>query len=433
MAVGYNPRIATEELVLALDAGNPKSYPRIEDNFMIVVAGLLDDEDVKSSVTAPSGYTLAQVEDTTSGTCTIMTAYKTQTSAGTENPGAFGGSGTAGYKAHTIALQKNSNATTITYVGGINQESTSSDLTLTGLQSGDLVLFYSAHDFSAVNTPSSGWTGIPGLPNQPDNDGFPNSAAFYKFSTGSSVTAGNIASSGVELMIAFRGVDSSNPFNVNSIETNGTGMPDPAAITTTSTTIWTDISGQGNNATLVNTPTFSFADGGSVVFDGTNDYANFGSNILTSSTTEISCFFWIYPVSDGIILSVLGQSSINTGYHHSSIEIGSSGELRMSLWHGNLNNKVTSSLSFNSWNNVGFTYSGTTLTGYLNGSSVGTATFTWSKTSNFYFGIMAEDSTNMGTSAYGHGNVSNFFIYKKALTASEVLKNYNALKVRFGL
>jgi len=198
-------------------------------------------------------------------------------------------------------------------------------------------------------------------------------------------------------------------------------------------TTWTDLSGQGNNGTLTNGPTFSSDNGGSVVFDGTNDYANFGSNILTSSTTEISCFFWIYPVSDGIILSVLGQSSINTNYHHSSIEIGSSGELRMSLWHGSLNNKVTSSLSFNSWNNVGFTYSGTTLTGYLNGSSVGTTTFTWSKTSNFYFGIMAEDSTNMGTSAYGHGNVSNFVIYKKALTASEVLKNYNALKVRFGL
>tara|TARA_Y100000389_G_scaffold17728_1_gene15476 strand:- start:1044 stop:1733 length:690 start_codon:yes stop_codon:yes gene_type:complete len=199
-------------------------------------------------------------------------------------------------------------------------------------------------------------------------------------------------------------------------------------------TTWTDLSGQSNNATLVNSPSYSSADGGSLSFDGSNNYANFGSNILTSSTTEISCFLWVYPVSDGIILSVLAQSSINSfPFHHSAIEIGSSGQLRMSLWHGSLTNKVTSSLSFNSWNNVGFTYSGTTLSGYLNGSSVGTTTFTWSKPPNIYFGIMAEDSTDMGTEAYGHGNVSNFLVYNRSLTVAEISQNYNALKGRYGL
>ena len=37
-------------------------------------------------------------------------------------------------------------------------------------------------------------------------------------------------------------------------------------------TTWTDLSGRGNTGTLTNGPTYSSANGGSLVFDGTNDY-----------------------------------------------------------------------------------------------------------------------------------------------------------------
>jgi hypothetical protein len=43
-------------------------------------------------------------------------------------------------------------------------------------------------------------------------------------------------------------------------------------------TTWTDLSGKGNNGTLVNGPTFSPTNGGSIVFDGTNDYISFPNN-----------------------------------------------------------------------------------------------------------------------------------------------------------
>ena len=42
-------------------------------------------------------------------------------------------------------------------------------------------------------------------------------------------------------------------------------------------TAWTDISGRGNTGTLTNGPTYSSANGGSIVFDGTNDYVDCGS------------------------------------------------------------------------------------------------------------------------------------------------------------
>lgn len=198
-------------------------------------------------------------------------------------------------------------------------------------------------------------------------------------------------------------------------------------------TTWTDLVSPQTNATLVNGVTYSSSNSGYLIFNGTNQYANFASNILTSSETAVSFFMWIYPETDGIALTILGQSTINTGYHHSAIEVGSSGQLRMGLWNGSSISSVSSTLTFNTWNNVGFTYSGTTLTGYLNGSSIGTNSFTWSKTANMYFGIMATDSTNMGTSAYGDGNVSTFYVYNKALNSTEVTQNYNALKGRFGL
>ena len=198
-------------------------------------------------------------------------------------------------------------------------------------------------------------------------------------------------------------------------------------------TTWTDLSGNGNTGTLTNGPTYSSANGGSLVFDGVDDYGNFSSRILTNVVTEISCFMWIYPKSDGVVLAILGQSQINSSYHHSAIEVGSSGELRMSLWHNSLTNRINSTLSLNTWNNVGFTYAGTTLTGYLNSSNVGTTTFTWSKPSDIYFGIMSFDGTNMGTSAYGDGNVSNIQVYNRALTAAEIQQNFIATRSRYSV
>ena len=37
--------------------------------------------------------------------------------------------------------------------------------------------------------------------------------------------------------------------------------------------VWNDISGNRNSGSLINGPTFDSANGGSIVFDGTNDYA----------------------------------------------------------------------------------------------------------------------------------------------------------------
>jgi hypothetical protein len=53
-------------------------------------------------------------------------------------------------------------------------------------------------------------------------------------------------------------------------------------------TTWTDLTGNGNNGTLTNGPTFNSANGGSISFDGTNDYIDCGSNSILKLTGDIT-------------------------------------------------------------------------------------------------------------------------------------------------
>ena len=213
---------------------------------------------------------------------------------------------------------------------------------------------------------------------------------------------------------------------------------DPTSYSGSGTT-WNDISGNGNTGTLVNGPTYSSNNGGYFTLDGVNDYILANNTSLNSkfSSTAVSHFIWVYPTSAGQIVVELGQTTINTGWHDSNIEISSGGVFRISTWHNSLANKVTSAQSFNSWYHVGFTYGGTTLTAYINGSSVGTTTFTrqapYNNSQQTHYALGATDFTNMGSQGYAAGRYANFSVYNKALSASEVKQNYDALKSRFGL
>ena len=128
----------------------------------------------------------------------------------------------------------------IFYVGGTSNSDSSSSFTLNGLQAGDLVLYFGANISADLNTPTGeSWTAVPGLGTQPDNDGSPNSAVFYAIATGTSVTASGLPTNPlfgydfVHVMIAFRNVDSLNPFDVNAIQNSPrTGLPNPPSITT---------------------------------------------------------------------------------------------------------------------------------------------------------------------------------------------------------
>ena len=58
-------------------------------------------------------------------------------------------------------------------------------------------------------------------------------------------------------------------------------------------TTWNDLSGNGNTGTLTNGPTYSSDNGGSIFFDGTNDYVSLVDNL--GDPQQFTIEFWAYP------------------------------------------------------------------------------------------------------------------------------------------
>jgi hypothetical protein len=112
------------------------------------------------------------------------------------------------------------------------------------------------------------------------------------------------------------------------IVTNGLVLALDAANTksyVSGSTTWRDLSGNNNSGSLVNGPTFNNANGGSIVFDGTNDYVDV-SNSTSLNPTTISIGAWFYLnslVTNQNIISKLEEIislSLNTFLPSSSIK-----------------------------------------------------------------------------------------------------------------
>jgi hypothetical protein len=205
-------------------------------------------------------------------------------------------------------------------------------------------------------------------------------------------------------------------------------------------TTWNDISGNRNTGTLTNGPTFNTDRNGVLILDGVNDYIlanNTSLNSFFNTTTAVSFTMWFYPTSAGQILVELGSTTINSGYHASTIEINSSGAFSFSVYTGGLQTITSSNQSYNKWYFLTLTHDGSTETAYINGVSIGTKSYSrsgpFSSGNQTHYAICAIDSTNMGTQAYAGGRIANFAIYNRALSSVEVLNTFNAFKTRFSL
>jgi hypothetical protein len=220
----------------------------------------------------------------------------------------------------------------------------------------------------------------------------------------------------------------------------------------TSGTAWTDLSGNANNGTLVNGPTFNSANGGSLVFDGVDDYTQLGSisAFQFANNQPYTLATWIYwsPVSASIstIISygrVVGllPTTGDQGYYI-SLDNGVLRNASFFFDYYDGSNSISiqgnaNSIPINSWtylvgtNNGSNTASG--LSFYVNGtlSSYTTRINTNPSTINYTnanFNVGARDGKSNFIGKISTGNV-----YNRALSADEVLQNYNALRGRYGL
>jgi len=192
----------------------------------------------------------------------------------------------------------------------------------------------------------------------------------------------------------------------------------------------------GVNTTLTNSPTYTSTSGKYLTFNGTNQYGitnNLASKVTSNTVTLMA---WVYPTGNGVIVTELGSGSPSSGWHDAQIEITGSNTLRCGMWNGGMVS-VNTTITLNAWHLVGFTYDGTTLTGYKDGVSFGTlVTGRQAPVLNgqgLYYGIGLTDSTNMGSGAYGAFRLGDFQVFNRGITADEVNRIYNLYSYRYGI
>ena len=197
-----------------------------------------------------------------------------------------------------------------------------------------------------------------------------------------------------------------------------------------------DISGNGNNGTLINSPLFSSDNFGSMILDGTNDYVTLGTTGVCPPETTIS--FWIkFP-------------SFNGSYFYINENSLSNPELRLAATGNNkivyrlydastyfYNGEGNNIISTNTWYNLVLCIENSLVNSYINLiTDISSSGFTYNgnptlNASNHILGTQRVGSYGYG----GYANVTygHFTLYNRVLSFAEIKQNYDALRGRFGL
>jgi len=188
-----------------------------------------------------------------------------------------------------------------------------------------------------------------------------------------------------------------------------------------------DISGNGNNGSLVNSPTFSTSVGNIFTFNGTNQYINCGN----TSPLQITV---------GTVSAWVRATSGNSSYRGIITKQNAWGLFLLNNvficydWGNGVPRSTGITIGNSTWYNVAMTFTQTIGTPsnnvilYLNGLPVLTTTV---KHSSHTASIQLAWANFAGQ--YLIGDIAQGIVYNKVLTATEVLQNFNATKTRFGL
>jgi hypothetical protein len=186
-------------------------------------------------------------------------------------------------------------------------------------------------------------------------------------------------------------------------------------------TTWTDLSGNGNNGTLINGPTFISDNGGGIVFDGTNDYvySNISSN-NTSYSLSLALKINAFTSSD---MRICGAVSGST----SQFALGFTSTV-FRIWVGNSWRNTSSTFNTGIYYLVDIVNLSNSTTVYVNSNSV-LNTVGYNSFSNLGFG----SNFLLGYGTYFNGFISYIKLYNRALSANEVQQNFNVTRKRFGI
>jgi len=294
--------------------------------------------------------------------------------------------------------------------------------------------------FYSMPTPASGKyiinkVAASGVPNffAPQND-----TELIQFARNEGATGANTGSAAAVLswISTQPNLEAAN-FEYENIVTNGLQLNLDAGFVgsyPTINTTWYDLSGNTNNGTLTNGPTFNSAYSGSIVFDAADDFAalpasNYG--ITNQFTIEVACyptsqvngmFNFIGNVADRGIMAHWPWDS-DYGYFDLYNTAGG-----FSRWY-----KISAGIQ-----NVRALYqfilypSGQVVVKQNNVIMTPSGTDTFSGTVSLGTSNTIGAFYPNGGLAWG-GNMYLFRVYNRALTDTELTQNFNAVKGRFGL
>jgi hypothetical protein len=196
-------------------------------------------------------------------------------------------------------------------------------------------------------------------------------------------------------------------------------------------TVWRDRSGNAYNGNLIGSPSFDSANGGSIVFDGTDDYVDLTSLDSSLFDTEATLIVWLkldLNQPDNSDSGIFGFTTNTTYYSHYTYSgLGYFDTFRSTR----INTISLSSLDKSTPHMLCITTKG--------GGS-------WKlyQNTNVVFTTAAQSTVSMGNKYLGVKNASDlsflfkgkfyaFSLYNKELSSAEIQQNFNATRGRFGI
>lgn len=201
-----------------------------------------------------------------------------------------------------------------------------------------------------------------------------------------------------------------------------------AAVTNLSNSLASD------NATLVNTPSFS-SSFGYIYLNGYNHYLlspnlkpYFKSVTATNLQDSHTLSLWICPVaSSGVIVNELGSADINIGFRNSQIEMVN-GYVKFRVWPGTEIITSTNTIALNQWHHIAMVYDGSTTKGYVDGVLQGSKTYVRTNPINsgygLHYSVGAPCVTNMGSGVSGNFFLAQFKMYNIPLTGADIMQEF---------
>jgi hypothetical protein len=178
----------------------------------------------------------------------------------------------------------------------------------------------------------------------------------------------------------------------------------------------------------VNGPVYA---NGAISFDGTNDYTIGNGVFVTTEATSIVWFRTSNTYGNNYLLSLPWVSAGSNGF---DLGFGGSTTFRgiIVTTSGLKELNYTTTYSDNKWHMVAMTYSASNAVLYYDGVARTTDTSlsgSLRQTANGEFNLARFGSFG----AYAAANISSTQVYNRALSATEITQNFNALRGRYGI